>query len=84
MAAICSASPSVASLMMAVDPLPEASLVMPTAFLRLACAIRPESMHHEEAPGFLVVTKISGNLTDRISSNPLHAKFAEFLFHALR
>jgi hypothetical protein len=41
-------------------------------------------MHHEEARRFLVVTKISGNLTDRISSNPLHAKFAEFLFHALR
>src|SRR3712207_2116817 len=42
MAAICSASPSVASLMTAGDPSPEASLVMPIALLRLACAIRPE------------------------------------------
>src|SRR5215211_7630965 len=42
MAAICSASRSVASLMRAADPLPEASLVMPIAFLRLACALRPE------------------------------------------
>jgi hypothetical protein len=33
MAAICSASPSVASLMVAGDPLPEASLMMPIAFL---------------------------------------------------
>jgi hypothetical protein len=57
---------------------------MPTAFLRLACAVRPESMHHEEARRFLVVTKISGNLTDRISSNPLHAKFAEILFQDVR
>src|SRR5215211_2713495 len=42
MAAICSASRPVASLIVAVDPLPEASLVMPIAFLRLACAVRPE------------------------------------------
>jgi hypothetical protein len=42
MAATCSASRSVASLMMAGDPFPEASLVMPIAFLRLACAVRPE------------------------------------------
>src|SRR5215218_8748816 len=41
-AAICSASRSVASLMMAADPLPEASLVMPIALLRLACAVRSE------------------------------------------
>src|ERR687897_94208 len=45
MAAIFSASRSVASLMLVGDPLPEASLVMPIAFLRLACAVR-----HECAP----------------------------------
>src|SRR5215211_7655618 len=42
MAVICSASRSVASLMMAADAWPEASLVMPIAVLRLACAVRPE------------------------------------------
>src|SRR5215210_608344 len=42
MSAICSASRSVASLIVAGDPLPEASLMIPIAFLRLACAVRPE------------------------------------------
>jgi len=37
-------------------------------------------MHHEEARRILSVAKISGNFTDRISVNPLHAKFAEFFF----
>jgi hypothetical protein len=40
-------------------------------------------MHHEEARHILPVAKISGNFTDRISANPLHAKFAEFLFDPL-
>src|SRR3712207_2600763 len=60
MSAICSASCSVASLMMAGDPLPEASLVMPIAFLRLEGAHSAPSMHHEEALRILQAAKISG------------------------
>jgi hypothetical protein len=41
-AAISSASRSVASLMLEGEPLPEASLVMSIAFPRLACAVRLE------------------------------------------
>src|SRR3712207_3924751 len=70
MAAICSASCSVASLMMAGDPLPGASLVMPIAFLRLEGAHSAPSMHHEEALRILPVVKISGNVTYRISATP--------------
>src|SRR5919112_4028351 len=50
MAAICSASCSVASLMTAGDPLPEAPLVMPIAFLRLDCAVRPEYVPRGSPP----------------------------------
>src|SRR5215212_7170378 len=80
MAAICSASRSVASLIAAGDPLPEASLMIPIAFLRLACAVRAPSMRHEEARRILPMAKISGNFTDRIWANPLHARFAEDLY----
>jgi hypothetical protein len=37
-------------------------------------------MHYEEAHRILPVAKISGNFTDRLSANPLHAKLAEFTF----
>jgi hypothetical protein len=37
-------------------------------------------MRHEEARCILLVAKISGNFTDRISANPLHAEFAENIF----
>jgi len=40
-------------------------------------------MHHEEARRILPIAKISGNVTDRISANPLHAKLAEFFLHAV-
>jgi hypothetical protein len=39
-------------------------------------------MHREEARHILPVAKISGNFTDRISANPLHAKFAEHAYTA--
>jgi len=42
-------------------------------------------MRHEEARRILPGAKISGNFTDRISADPLHARFAEFNFlQALR
>src|SRR3712207_881710 len=84
MAAICSASCSVASLMLAGDPLPEASLVMPIAFLRLEGTHSAPSMHHEKARRILPVAKILGSFTYRISAIPLCPKFKEFTYSEAR
>src|SRR5918995_2477377 len=81
MAATCSESRSVASLMLVGDPLPEASLVMPIAFpLLVACAVispecasRARSAHHPPAG------HMSGNYNERTSKGIVQANFGEHL-----
>src|SRR5215208_3238298 len=73
MAATCSASRSVASLILEGYPSPEASLVMPIAFPRLACAVRPECAPRG-SPAHPPSGRNIGNSIDRPSENPLKAK----------
>src|SRR3712207_808320 len=82
MAAICSASRSVASLMMVGDLLPEASPVMPIAFPRLTCAVRPEYAP-QGRPAHPPGCQNFGERHRPTCGGPLHAKFAEFFLHAV-